>query len=68
MPFFFEGSPGIDGRLDERAAPPFLSDFTEFFATADGLKLVSAFTRINRAELRRSIVRLVEGIVGDSDG
>jgi len=40
--------------------------FTDFLATADGLKLVSAFPQIGSAELRRSIVRLVEGIVGES--
>ena len=67
-PFFFEGAPGVEDHLREGTAPLLPSDLTEFFTTADGLKLVSAFPRIGSAELRRSIVRLVEGIVGESDG
>jgi transcriptional regulator with XRE-family HTH domain len=34
---------------------------------ADGLKLVRAFMQISDAKLRRSLVRLVEEIVGEGD-
>jgi hypothetical protein len=45
--------------------PAYISDF---LATSDGLALVRAFMRIGDSELRRSIVRLVEEIVGDAVG
>src|ERR1700686_2778074 len=49
--FFFEGAP----------SPQFVSDY---LATSDGLNLTKAFMRIQNAQLRRSIVNLVEGIAG----
>jgi len=59
--FLFEGGPsgtanaeGIGGP-----SPSFVSDF---LATSEGLALTRAFTRINDAKLRRSIVELVEQI------
>ena len=40
----------------------------DFLATSDGLALVRAFMQIGDSALRRSIVRLVEDIVGDMGG
>ena len=62
--FFFEGSPPVRGqRSAQRGAPSplFVSDY---LATSDGLNLTKAFMRIQNAQLRRSIVNLVEGIAG----
>src|SRR5450755_3783219 len=36
--FFFKGLPGVADHVENTAAP-LPSDFTDFFATADGLKL-----------------------------
>ncbi|MCA6126094.1 helix-turn-helix transcriptional regulator [Bradyrhizobium sp. WSM 1704] len=60
--FLFDGGPSSaksgDG-FSEGASPTYVSDF---LATAEGLALTRAFTRINDAKLRRSIVELVEQI------
>jgi len=60
--FLFDGGPsGVktsDG-FGEGASPAYVSDF---LATAEGLALTRAFTRIADAKLRRSIVELVEQI------
>jgi transcriptional regulator with XRE-family HTH domain len=60
--FLFEGGPsssaGTQGFV-EGASPTYVSDF---LATSEGLALTRAFTRINDAKLRRSIVDLVEQI------
>src|SRR5262245_34800305 len=59
--FLFEGGPtsaaGADGFGG--TSPTYVSDF---LATSEGLALTRAFTRINDAKLRRSIVDLVEQI------
>jgi transcriptional regulator with XRE-family HTH domain len=65
--FFFEGAPQIAGHVGKGAAAPSPAYVSDFLANADGLKLVGAFTQISDAKLRRSLVRLVEGIVGESD-
>jgi hypothetical protein len=39
---------------------------TDFLATSDGLSLVKAFMCIEDPKLRRSIVRLVEQITGET--
>ena len=60
--FLFEGSPtGISKAEDLREArsPDYVFDF---IATSEGLALIRAFTRINDAKLRRSIVDMVEQI------
>jgi hypothetical protein len=44
-------------------SPDYVSDF---LATTDGLALTEAFMLIKDTRLRRSIVRLVEDIVGES--
>jgi transcriptional regulator with XRE-family HTH domain len=62
--FLFEGGPSssttVEG-LGEAPSPAYVSDF---LATSEGLALTRAFTRINDAKLRRSIVDLVEQIAG----
>lgn len=67
VPYFFEGVPQISGHAGKGAevrSPAYISDF---LANSDGLKLVRAFTQISDAKLRRSIVCLVEEIVGEDD-
>jgi len=58
----FEGGPSGTARGDgnsEGTSPAYVSDF---LATAEGLSLTRAFTRITDAKLRRSIVEMVEQI------
>jgi transcriptional regulator with XRE-family HTH domain len=60
--FLFEGGPSGTGRADgdsEGTSPAYVSDF---LATAEGLALTRAFTRITDTKLRRSIVEMVEQI------
>ena len=66
--FFFEGAPHIAGHFGKGAKAPSPAYVTDFLATSDGLALVKAFMQIDHSELRRSIVRLVEDIVGDMRG
>jgi transcriptional regulator with XRE-family HTH domain len=60
--FLFDGGPSgavnAEG-LREGGSPAYVSDF---LATAEGLALTRAFTRITDAKMRRSIVELVEQI------
>jgi transcriptional regulator with XRE-family HTH domain len=60
--FLFEGGPSgsvAAENFNEGTSPAYVSDF---LATAEGLALTRAFTRISDAKLRRSIVDLVEQI------
>ncbi|THD65584.1 MAG: XRE family transcriptional regulator [Bradyrhizobium sp.] len=60
--FLFEGGPSgttSAGGFREGTSPAYISDF---LATAEGLALTRAFTRITDAKLRRSIVEMVEQI------
>jgi hypothetical protein len=60
--FLFEGGPSGTTGADsfrEGTSPAYISDF---LATSEGLALTRAFTRIEDAKLRRSIVELVEQI------
>src|SRR5215475_1349582 len=60
--YLFEGGPtGTThaGNFSEGTSPTFVTDF---LATAEGLALTRAFTRIDDPKLRRSIVDLVEQI------
>jgi len=59
--FFFEGGPG-QFNLDGKAPSP--AYVSEFLTTSDGLALTRAFMRLGNAKLKRSIVKLVEGIAG----
>jgi len=63
VPFFFEGAPGGSSG---KGPPPTPSYVSEFLATADSFVLIRAFTRIKSSQLRRAIVRLVEGIAMDA--
>ena len=67
VPFFFDGAPQIAGHSGKGAKAPSPAYVSDFLASSDGLKLVRAFTQIADAQLRRSLVRLVEEIVGDVD-
>jgi transcriptional regulator with XRE-family HTH domain len=62
--FLFEGSPGSSTVFDEAPSPAYIADF---LATAEGLALVRAFTRISDIKLRRAIVDMVELIGGRED-
>jgi transcriptional regulator with XRE-family HTH domain len=64
IPFFFEGAPRVGGSVHKDANAPSPAYVSDFLANTDGLKLVKAFTQIEDASLRRSVVRLVEGIAG----
>jgi hypothetical protein len=68
VPFFFEGAPASIGRpgAEESADDPSPSFVSDFLATSEGLDLVRAFTCIEDAKLRRSIVRLVEEIAPEA--
>src|SRR6202022_5205197 len=60
--FLFEGGPSGTGGAEgfgEGTSPAYVSDF---LATSEGSALTRAFTRIDDAKLRRSIVGLVEQI------
>jgi transcriptional regulator with XRE-family HTH domain len=53
--FFFEGAPGSS------------DDVSEFLATSEGLALTKAYSHIQDAKLRRSIVALVKQIAGEDE-
>ena len=67
--FFFEGSPAAEvpggGKVSGKAAvsPAYVNDF---LASRDGQTIIKAFTQIEDKKLRRSIVFLVEQLVGIS--
>jgi transcriptional regulator with XRE-family HTH domain len=59
--FFFDGAPEAKGpETDGEAAA-----LTGLLATSDGLALVTAFTRIRNAKVRRAIIGLVEQITAE---
>ena len=62
--FFFEGLPNGAGGPCPAPLPNYVSDF---LATTDGISLTKAFMQIRNAQLRRSIVNLVEGIAGTEE-
>ena len=64
VPFFFEGAPYAGGQLSAQRDAPSPRFVSDYLATSDGLNLTKAFMRIPNAQLRRSIVDLVEGIAG----
>jgi hypothetical protein len=57
--FFFEGAPRILGQKGDGETPS-PAYVTDFLASSDGLALTQAFMRIQDANIRRSIVSLVE--------
>jgi transcriptional regulator with XRE-family HTH domain len=64
--FFFDDpiKPNGGGGTRQVRSPDFVSDF---LATSDGLALTKALMLIKDTRLRRSIVKLVEDIVGDNE-
>ena len=60
--FFYEGAPA--SPADTAASPPYVADF---LASADGLQLMRAFTRLKDGRVRRRIVDLVAALAGDED-
>ena len=64
VPFFFEGVPHARGQHSAQGDAPSPKFVSDYLATSDGLNLTKAFMRIQSAQLRRSIVNLVEGIAG----
>jgi transcriptional regulator with XRE-family HTH domain len=65
VPFFFEGGPTSHGSSEFGAGAESPSYVNDFLATSDGLALVTAYTRVGNAKLRRAIVALVEQIARD---
>jgi transcriptional regulator with XRE-family HTH domain len=60
--FLFEGVPGGSLNAEGFVEPPSPAYVSDFLATAEGLALTRAFTRIADAKLRRAIVDMVEHI------
>lgn len=65
MEFFFEGAQ--DASAMSRSDLRSLADMSDFVSSADGLRLIAAFMRIENADLRRRIVGVVEGIAADPE-
>jgi transcriptional regulator with XRE-family HTH domain len=65
--FFFEGAPHVRGKHHAQTDAPSPQYVTDYLATPDGLHLTKAFTQIPNANLRRSIVNLVEQIADSED-
>ena len=64
IPLFFDGLPSAKTNSKNYRDAPEPSYITKFLATADGLSLTVAFTKIKKSSLRRSIVDLVEQVAG----
>jgi transcriptional regulator with XRE-family HTH domain len=64
VPFFFEGSPHVSAGHPAQTGAPSPQYVADYLGTSDGLNLTKAFMQIRNAQLRRSIVNLVEGIAG----
>ncbi|MGA8612614.1 MAG: helix-turn-helix transcriptional regulator [Xanthobacteraceae bacterium] len=60
--FFFEQAPNSARQSRGSGETPSFAYVNDFLASSDGLALVKAFVRIKDKTVRRSIVRLVEGI------
>jgi transcriptional regulator with XRE-family HTH domain len=58
--FLFEDLPGQKSRASEQM-PKY---FVEFMGTAQGRRLVDAFTKLSDKDVRSNLVRLVESIAG----
>ena len=65
--FFFEGSPNARGQHAAQTGAPSPQFVSDYLATLDGLNLTEAFMHIRSAQLRRSIVNLVEAIAGPEE-
>ena len=58
--FLFEGSPGSSAGAAGFGGAPSPAYVADFLATAEGLALIRAFTRVPDIKLRRAIVDMVE--------
>jgi transcriptional regulator with XRE-family HTH domain len=65
--FLFEGSPGSSAGAEGFGTAPSPTYVADFLATAEGLALIRAFTRVPDIKLRRAIVDMVELIGGLED-
>jgi transcriptional regulator with XRE-family HTH domain len=65
--FLFEGAPSGSVNADGTSDAPSPAYVADFLATAEGLALIRAFTRIPDIKLRRAIVDLVE-LIGAREG
>lgn len=67
IPFFFDGAPHLPGQQKQSDVHALSPDYvTAFLASADGLTLTLAFTRIKDSIIRRSIVDLVQKLAGEA--
>src|SRR5262245_48481625 len=64
--FFFEGAPNALAPQGFGSALS-MAEIDDFISDSEGLRLISAFMRIDNAALRRRIVMLVQEIAGDDD-
>jgi transcriptional regulator with XRE-family HTH domain len=62
IPFFFEGAPG---KLNSDKSAPSPAYVNEFVSSSEGLRLIDAFIRIDKAQTRHRIVDLVREIAVD---
>lgn len=66
--FFFDGAPVADGALAKGFQEDDSAQFvTNFVATAEGLQLNKAFTRIRDPKVRRRIIDLVVTLAKSAD-
>jgi transcriptional regulator with XRE-family HTH domain len=66
--FFFEGVPHVPGRhKGDGATAPSPAYVMDCLSSSEGVALTKAFMRIEKVELRRRIVELIEEIAGDDE-
>src|SRR5262249_6218477 len=65
--YFFEGAPNASAPHGSNGSALSMAQIDDFVSDLYGLRLIQAFTRIDNAALRRSIVMLVQEIAGDDD-
>ena len=65
--FFFDGAPGganPSGGFADSGTAIYLADF---LATAEGIQLTKAFTRIKDPKVRRKIIEMVDAVAGEAE-
>ena len=65
VPFFFEGAPGKIASDGSAPSPAYVN---EFISSSEGLRLIGAFIRIDKDQVRRRILALVQELVGNDGG
>ena len=63
--FFFEGAPNASEPPHGSGSALSVAQIDDFISNSDGLRLIGAFMRIDKAAVRRRIVMLVQEIAGD---